>query len=296
MFKLNPIQSGLKGLLLSAAVSTALPAHALDVDAGDYTALPEGTRLLALYGQYAERDSLYINNDKLAGDYGLDSQVGILRGVYYTKLGDYIVDPQFLLPFGKLEAEGDLSALGEASGVGDLIVAATVWLVNNPQEKEYFGVTPFLFLPTGSYDKGDTLNLGENRYKLTLQAGYIKGLTEKTTLDLIGDVTFYGDNDDFTAAKLTLEQDASYQLQAYLRYNVTPTFDLRAGVSKSWIGETSVEGVDSGDDAEVSKYQVGFGWFFTPTTQLLATYGSDLSVDNGFKEDARLNLRLLTLF
>ncbi|MFW1676949.1 transporter [Pontibacter sp. JAM-7] len=296
MPKSYPVWSGLKALTVAAAITTALPAHALDVDAGDYTALPEGTRLFALYGQYAERDSLQVGNDKVAGDYSLDSEVGILRGVYYTKLGDYIVDPQFLLPFGKLEAKGDLAGLGETDGFGDLILAATVWLVNKPEEREYFGITPFLYLPTGSYDKSDALNLGENRYKLTMQAGYIKGLGEKTTLDLIGDVTFYGDNDDFTADKLTLEQDASYQIQAYLRYNITPTFDLRAGISKSWLGETSVEGIDNDDAAEITKYQLGFGWFFTPTTQLLATYGNDISVDNGFKENTRLNLRLLTLF
>jgi hypothetical protein len=214
----------------------------------------------------------------------------------FTKLGDYIVDPQFLLPFGKLEAKGDLSALGEADGLGDLILGATVWLVNNPDANEYFGVTPFLFLPTGDYDNNDALNLGENRYKLTLQAGYIKGLTEKLTLDIIGDATFYGDNDDFGPTSDNLEQDTSYQVQAYLRYNISPTLDLRAGLAKSWIGETSVNGMDNNDDAEVSKYQVGAGWFVTPTTQILATYGDDISVDNGFKEDARLNLRLLTLF
>ncbi|WP_299194550.1 transporter [uncultured Amphritea sp.] len=291
-----PFWSSIKAITLSAAIASTSMVQAFDVDAGDYTALPEGTNLLAVYAQFTGRDGLYSNNTQVSGDYSLDSQVGILRGVHYTKIGDYIVDPQFLLPFGKLEAKGDLSGLGDTDGLGDLILGATVWLVNNPQEKEYFGVTPFLFLPTGDYDNQDALNLGENRYKLTMQAGYIKGLSDNVTLDLIGDVTLYGDNDDFGPTSDNLEQELSYQIQAYIRYNISPALDIRAGLSKSWIGETSVNGIDNDDEADVSKYQIGAGWFITPTTQLLATYGDDISVDNGFKEDARLNLRLLTLF
>jgi hypothetical protein len=41
---------------------------------------------------------------------------------------------------------------------------------------------------------------------------------------------------------------------------------------------------------------LGSGYFFDPRTQLLAVYGRDLSVRNGFKEGQRLNLRLLRAF
>ena len=37
------------------AALTSQSAHAIDIDAGDYTALPEGTNVVALYGQHAQR-------------------------------------------------------------------------------------------------------------------------------------------------------------------------------------------------------------------------------------------------
>lgn len=280
---------------LLATLATG-PALAFDVDAGDYTALPAGTNLGIVYYQTAERNKLYNNGSRAAGNPGLDSDVGILRGVHFMDIGGYIVDPQFLLPFGKLKAKGDTSVLGETSGGGDLILAATVWLVNQKESNTYFGITPFLTLPTGQYNRNNALNLGENRTKFTLQAGYITSLTKSISLDLIGDVTVYGRNDDFGATSATLKQEATYAAQAHLRYHISPTFDIRAGLFKTFTGETRVNGVDQDDRGITTKFNIGTSYFIRPTTQLLATYGRDISVREGFKENNRLNLRLLQVF
>ena len=281
--------------LLAGSLASTL-AQAVDIDAGDYTALPDGTNLGLLYYQYATRDSIYADGHKVANNATLDSNIGIARGVHFMDIGGYIVDPQFLLPFGQLKAKDDISALGDASGVGDLILAATVWLVNQPKTDTYFGITPFLYVPIGSYDKDDALNIGENRWKLALQAGYITGLTDQVSIDLVGDVTFFGKNDEYTAAKATLKQDAVVQLQGFLRYKLKPTWDLRTGFSYSFGGETEVDGANSDDKIETAKFTVGTAWFALPTLQLMANYGCDLSVENGFREENRLNLRALMVF
>lgn len=283
-------------LSLCAAGFLAQPSFALDVDAGDYTALPAGTNLGLLYYQHASRDALYADGHKVPGKNRLDSDVGILRGVHYTDIGGYIVDPQFLLPFGNLKAKDSLSPLGEANGVGDLILAATVWLVNNPKANTYFGITPFMFLPTGSYDKNKALNLGENRWKFTLQAGFITGLTDKLLLDVIGDVTVFGHNNDFGPTGATLKQREQYELQTFLRYQMTPAWDLRLGVAHTNGGESEVNGVKQGDRTRTTKFSLGSAYFITPSVQLMANYGRDASVENGFREENRLNLRLLTVF
>ncbi len=284
----------------SAGLATMLLASgnavAIDVDAGDYTALPAGTNLGMVYYQYATADSLYSDGDKAPINAGLDSQVGILRGVHFTEIGGYTVDPQFLLPFGKVEGKDDTSALGDTSGIGDLILAATVWLVNKPESNTYFGITPFLYVPVGSYDRNDTLNLGENRWKYALQAGYITGLTSKISLDLIGDVTFFGKNDELGASKATLEQDPLYQFQGFLRYNVTPQWDLRTGISHTLGGETQVNDINQDNALATTKMTIGTAWFANPGLQLIANYGRDLSVENGFKEQHRLNFRILKAF
>lgn len=286
------LQASLFGLLGSLSFG----ALGIDVDAGDYTALPEGTNLGMLYGQHAERNALYADGHKAPIDAGLNSNIGILRGVHFTKIGDYIVDPQFLLPFGNLQAKDDLSALGSDSGTGDLILAATVWLLNEPEKRRYFGITPFVYVPTGSYDRNRAINLGENRWKFALQAGYITGLTEKLTLDLIGDVTFFGHNNDYGSESVTQKQDPLFQGQAFLRYHFTDRFDARAGISKLWGGESSINGSDMDDKPGTSKFTVGTSYFVTPSTQLMVNYGEDIAIDNGFEEDRRINLRVLQVF
>jgi hypothetical protein len=280
---------------LAAAAALSSPAHAIDVDAGDYTALPPGTNLGLLYLQHASRDKLYADGDKVGIRPKLDSDIGVLRGVHYMDIGGYIVDPQFLLPFGKLDAGRDISALGSNSGVADLILAATVWF-NKADSKTHFGITPFLYVPIGQYDNTDPLSLGENRWKFALQAGYITPVTDQLTLDLVGDFTLYGKNDDFGPASDNMKQKPLFQFQGFLRYHLSPATDLRLGVSYVTGGATEVNGVDQDNRLASSKFNIGAAHFIGPKTQLLATYGRDISVRNGFKEDARFNFRILQIF
>lgn len=284
-----------RAIALAATAVVTTGAQAVDVDAGDYTALPAGTNLGLVYFQHAERNKLYSDGNQVPISPKLNSDVGILRGVHYMDIGGLIVDPQFLLPFGRLDAKRDIAALGSNTGIADLILAATVWF-NKPTEKTHFGITPFLFLPTGQYDRDDPLSLGENRWKFALQAGYITPLSDKVTLDLVGDFMIFGKNSDFGPLGQDLKQKVQYQLQSFLRYNLSPATDLRMGLSHVAGGETEIDGVDQDNSQSLTKVQFGAAHFIGPTTQLLATYGRDISVRNGFKESGRLNLRFLQIF
>lgn len=284
--------------LAAAAALLASPAHAIDVDAGDYTALPAGTNLLLVYGQHATRDKLYSQGDQVPINAGLDSTVGILRGVHFMDVGGYIVDPQFLLPFGRLKGKNDTAGLGSESGVGDLLLAATVWLTK-PGAKTHFGITPFLSLPVGDYDRNRALNLGENRWKFILGAGYITEIAPGWNLDVVGDFTIFGKNDDASdgaGGRTDLKQKPLYQLQTHLRYNLSPTLDLRGGLFYTFGGETEVGGVDQDNRTATTKFNLGTAWFVAPTVQLLATYGRDIKAREGFKIDNEFHLRLLKIF
>jgi hypothetical protein len=271
--------------------------QAIDIDAGDYTAFPDGTNVGMLYAQHAERDHVYANGQRIPGDNRLVSDIGVLRGIHFMKIGGFTVDPQFLLPFGRLEGRGDLGpVLGERGGVSDLTLAATVWLIENPAGREYFGITPFLYAPTGTYDANKPLNLGENRWKYALQAAYTHGVGEKFTFDVAADVTAYGRNDKADAAGHDLTQQPTMQLQGFMRYAMTAAWDLRAGVSHLIDGETKLGGVSRHDETHVTKIQLGTAAFVGTSTQLLATWGRDVKVDNGFMESSRINLRVLQVF
>jgi hypothetical protein len=136
------------GLLLATLAGNA---KAVDVDAGEYAAaLPAGSNIGLLYLQHAERRSLYGNGHKVAIKAGLDSDIGILRVANYQQFGDYTINTQFLLPFGRMEGTRDNDSLGQTNGVGDLVLASTLWLVNDPAKNRYWGIAPYLFVPTGN--------------------------------------------------------------------------------------------------------------------------------------------------
>lgn len=280
--------------LLAAAF--AGPARALDNDADDYIALPAGTNLGLLYLQHAKRDRVIAGGERV-GDGDLTSDVGILRLVRYLKLGPFVANPQLLLPFGRLKGSGALGGLGDTDGVGDLILMSALWLVNEPAEGRYFGITPGVYVPVGSYDRNRALNLGENRWRYLLQAGWVTPLGDpRLSLQLSGDATFFGRNDDAGATGRSLSQRPLYQLQAWVRYQVTPSLDLRIGTSHFTGGQTKLDGVENDDRIRSTNLKAGVAWGFAPGWNLTALVGRDVSVHNGLQESSRINLRLLKAF
>lgn len=289
-------RSSMRLAFLLAATSAHFAAHAIDVDPGDYVPASAGTTIGLLYYQHALRDASYAQGARQPGDPGLTSNIGIARMVHYMTLGGLTVAPQFLLPFGRTEGKDDTRSLGRTTGVGDVILATPVWLVNDPGSKTYWAVAPYLYLPTGSYEGSRSLNLGDNRWKFNLQTGLVKGLTNNWYVDLTGDVMLYGKNDDYGSTGAKLKQDPLVQAQAYLRYQFNAGANVYVGLSRTWGGETQVDGVAQNDEARQLKASVGSSYFIRPKTQLMAAVGRDLQVSNGFKESLRINLRVLHVF
>ena len=270
---------------------------AVTVDAGDYTRLPGGTGLALLYLQTFGGESLHVNGDEISDNAELTANVGILRGVKFLDIGNITVAPQFLLPFGKLETDGDIASLDSANGLGDLILAPTIHLIQDPTRAKSFAVTPWLYLPTGAYDADKALNaLGENRWKLALQFGYITPIAENWLLDIIGDVMFFGENDDFGPAGASLDQDPQYELQTHVRYNVTPTTTISGMLSQTWGGETEVDGFKQDNEQSRLKGLITVSHFVKPTLQVLGSLGRDISIEEGIGEDYRFNLRVVSVF
>lgn len=295
--QLRAIQTSLLvgGLLLSAR------SFAVDVNAGDYTALPPGTNVAAWYQQYGRASSF--NPDGGATqrhDTGLKSNISILRLIHFTEIAGMTVDPQVLLPFGHIyDAKVGGQSLGSASGMADPIFGATFWLVNQPaagSSGRYVGITPLLYLPWGSYDRNDALNLGENRYKFDLQLGWVEPLWGKTSLELYGDAVLYGDNDDAGNGRQRLEQDPTYQVQANLRYDFDPTRRVALGYSTTQGGKQFLDGDYTGQKTQVQQLRFEVQQMVGHKVQLSAQLTHDLQAEGGFREDIGLNLRALLLF
>src|SRR5262249_35735255 len=149
------------------------------------------------------------------------------------------VDPQIILPFGSLyNAQLGGVRVPDSSGIGDPLLAATVWLINKPDPvySSYFAITPFLGIPLGAYNNANPVNLGTNRWRGIIQAGLNQGIAPNLLIDLYADVTFNSENRNGSTAGAVFRQDPSFELQAWLRYNVTPQLSLAAGYAYNFGG------------------------------------------------------------
>lgn len=276
-----------------------IPAHAVDLNSQDLIPAPAGTDAILAYFTYATRDSFTpTGGDEIKQGTGMDSFVSILRYVHYMDVGGFTVAPQVLMPYGRLY-NGSLGGarLDSASGLGDPILAAPVWLVNNPSTT--FALVPYLYVPAGSYDAGRTLNVGENRWKFDLQLGGVQQLGNGFATQLSADAMWYGDNDDATGIGTgRLKQDNTYQFQGWVSW--TPpadnTWTVSAGYAKLWGGKQQIDGVENGQATRSDQIRLELSKFITPTVQVQGLLQRDINVDGGFKEDLHTTLRVMKLF
>ncbi|MCF5509841.1 hypothetical protein GIV63_29615 [Pseudomonas sp. PA-3-10C] len=102
---------------------------------------------------------------------------------------------------------------------------------------------------------------------------------------------YFGKNSD-----ISLEQKPLYQAQGHLSYQLNQGTRLAVGLSHSFGGETSINGVDQDNRIETTKALLTASTFIDSRNQLLFSFGKDLSTINGFKEKSRFNIRFLHVF
>ncbi len=275
------------------------PAQAAALDADDYSAgaLPAGTNLGLLYLQYSDDEQYNVDGHKaLGGD--LEEYIGILRYAHFVKIGSVIADPQFLLPFGYANGTNSQSGLGHSSGIGDLILASTFWLYNDPSSGHYFGVTPFIYMPTGQYNPQRPLNLGSNRWTFDAQAAYVTPLfTKNLVMQVSADISFYTPNNDYSTSHQQLTQAPEGEFQEWFMYHVNPNFDLRGGLFQTFGGTQKVDGVSvANSHVNTFSFKAGFGWNFTPNWNLVGLYGRDVNTQNGFQNTNAIDFRIMRMF
>lgn len=284
-------------LAVTCLLATSPGAQAMEISSGDAEPLPDRATAVLVYGQHAQRKSLYAGGSKVPGNNRLSSDAGLLRVVHARQLSNgLVIEPQFILPVVRLNAGADVSSLGTTRGTGDLIVAVPIKLGLDTALGDVLSFVPALSLPTGHYRSQDALNAGENRWGLIMQVAYVHRFSRDWLLDAAADVTLAADNDDYGPRRTRYAQKAKYEFQAYLGHQLMPTTRLSFGIGHVTGGLASIEGAPQGQGLRTSYGRVALAHFLTPTLQLQTKLGRDLAVRQGFKEDYRLELRLATFF
>lgn len=271
------------------------PAKASDVEPGDYISAPGGTNLAIGYGIWSHADRMETSDGQRI-DNGLEVATGIARYVRFIDIGGgIIIDPQIIVPFGQIRSRAGGETAKSRFGLGDVTILSTIWFVSKPGKKPtYFGISPFVTIPTGAYDRDRPLNYGENRWKGVLQAGLVQGIAPRVAIDLTGDVTVYGTNGEPGLGK-RLTQDNSYQVQTYLRYTLPSGTAFSVGHSGTWGGRTHLDGIYTGNRTEnqqiraVAQVQI-------KKTQVEFSASRTVHVVDGYRNDAILKVRVLQAF
>lgn len=281
----------LRGLALALGL-LAGSAQALEAHPGDAVAPPPGTSLFGLYSIHQRLDSLKVGGQTVAGP-ELRVDVGLLRLFHATRFGDWQVNPQLVMPYGKVSGAGALSGTPSKAGLGDLSLMASVMLRQDAASRTSVYLLPGVTLPTGDY-RNDRLSLGENRHKVFVQLGGQTALSPQWTVDGYADVTLFGANKRNPGGRLT--QKPELLLQGYLRYAVSPATELAAGLRHYSGGETSVAGAAQDDRERRTAMLLTASHWVDGKTQLMANWGRDLSHRSGFKASQNVELRMIRMF
>lgn len=289
----------MRRVLLASCLAVALDAGAAlnDVMPTDYGALPNDSTVVTGYFYHRNYDSLYSRGNRvLTGE--LRSDVAALRVVRFFRIAGHSVAPMVVLPYSTTRSDGNMRQMLKetASGMGDFRFGGTVWLVNQPATRDFLAATLVFTAPTGDYDSKRAVNPGDNRWKTALSVGWMHGLGERWTVEVIPELAWYGANDSYNGT-LRQEQAHTRSLTSYLRYRVQPDLAVFVGGQLNGGGENTVNGIAQNNAVHNShRESLGVLWAMDKNTQLIARYTRENAVDNGLRLADEYLLRLLMRF
>lgn len=294
-YSVRPLAIAITTAVAALSLSTS-QAFAIDTQPAGYVPLPAGSDGLSLHWQYQERKGLYAAGKPVLSDASVTSNVMTATYGHYMKLGSLTAAPGFMLTCGENRAGGMLAAQGHKTGCMDLIVGMPTWVLNKPSEGRYLGISPYASLPTGDYDHNSALSMGENRWKLGVNAGYVTPLIGRFVLDLVGDAVFPGRNTNYSPFRLTEKEKPFYSVQMHLRYQIDAGTRLSFSHLHYWGGESTIAGVAQNDRMVRDRYRVGFAKFIDAHNEIQIDTGEDIDVNTSMKVKRYTSLRLNHLF
>nr|AGS53094.1 conserved hypothetical protein [uncultured bacterium contig00036] len=257
-----------------------LPAYSIDTDPLDFVAGGPGTGVLGLYFGDWNSSQQYFDGS-LIGNNSISSNYVVGTYVWFHNVGGRVVGTKIVIPVSNVSVFSQDGGTVSGSGVGDPTLVFPIWLVNKPEKRTYFGVIPRFQLPLGQYDKNNPINPGANRFTFALQPGFTTGLgTKKVSLDLVGDMQFFGKNNDLAGGG-SLEQKPLFSMQTHLNYELGPGFTASIGAYKYIGGETKTGEEWNKDRTNTNTVIASLGYWITKQDNFQFQYRADVSPQNG---------------
>lgn len=271
------------------------PALAVDLLPNDIVAPPPDVTYVSAYYQNLQYNNLYVNGQRTASAPSIDYQVGGMRLSRSYDIGRYPGITFVQTAAGQAQPGGSLSSLSSSSGLTDTTLATAIWPYANRETRTYFGVAAYAILPTGSYSNQRTINMGENRYRADLQAGFQTPLTENLSGAVAFDTMWFGANNQFGSSNSQLTQKPLYTSQIGPIYRFNRMFTLGANYLYVFGGEQSINGQSQNLIVQTQRYYVTL-LTHLPVGRIALQYGSDLDTRNGYWESHRFQVRFTKAF
>jgi hypothetical protein len=255
----HPISGALLAAL--ALVALARGASAQDLEPRRWTHMPTGMNVAGVTYGYTEGDLAF---DPVLEIENATVEVHSIVATYshaFAMLGKTgRVD--VIVPYQRARWAGELSgapAEREVEGLSDPWVRLSVGLAGAPALKgdayrryrmentinTVVGAALGVMLPLGQYDADKLLNLGQNRFVIRPQLGFVH-TRGRWSFELTGSAFFYTDNDDFFGGQVR-DQDPVYAGQTHLIHSFRNRSWLSASLGYGWGGESLVNGLPKND-------------------------------------------------
>jgi Putative MetA-pathway of phenol degradation len=239
----------------------------------------------------------------------LDATLGIVGYARTFSLFDRAAMAALLFPMGHISGEVTLAGRTfnqSANGFGDPMIEFNINVIGPPAQKDIPAVMRYepgfsvdlladLAVPIGEYDSSQPLNIGQNRWygrfgmPTILQIGpWVPG--ERTTLEFLPAVWFFGNNDDYVGQ--TLETDPLFQLDAHLTRDITEK--LWASLDGAWYygGEATIDGVQG---EKLNNIGLGITLGYQINDNLNLTVGYKSTINDNSSEDLRMDCFMVSM-
>lgn len=274
-------------VLLLTVFVLPIASFAGESDPRDALPAPGGTDAFLFYYRNISGNQLNVNGNVSTRNAELNMNLGIARYVHYWAFGPWTVAANLIQPFGSVHTE--LGPLDEqASGIGDTTGNVTVWYPLLSKNDNMFWLAAGLYVaaPTGQYNNDKFINMGANRWNYRIEVVPVAWKYKAFSLEVVGNVDFYTDNDDYTVNHLTLKQDPLYSAFGHITYDVTKTFWVGASYFLHTGGETKINDVEQNDSVTEHKLMFTTAFQTTAQTQLMLQYATDVHMSDGVSTNA----------
>ena len=270
-------------------------AWGIDLQPGEIVAPQADKSFVQVSYVYNKYNGQYKDSIKQAGDFRYNTPQELVRVAHSFQLAEMPAIIYAQASHSKIDLKGDFSGYKEVSGIGDTSFLLAVWPYANRETNTFFGIGAYLTTPTGSYDNNRVFNLGENRFKYALQAGYQTPLMESIDLMAAIDGVVYGDNKSYGSNKQKLSQENLYTAQLGIRYKLNPEYHFGFNLYHTEGGNQEIDDISTNNGIVLNRYQFTVTRNFS-SGRLTLQYGQDLDTRNGIKEESRSIIRYTIAF